>query len=138
MRSIAEFDFFAGGQPAVRGAAFAYGESGYFATYAPITPERRDLYFQSIAKIASDLRTTAVSQRELDFARRRQADVRFGSSTWADNLLLAQTNPVYLERLRADIAGYPEITTGDIRRVAQKYLVDAELRKIILVGEPAR
>jgi zinc protease len=138
MRRVPEFNPITGGQSATRGGAFAYGPFGYFATYAPITPERRDLYFQSIAKIASDLRAVAVSERELDVARRRQADAIFGNATWADNLLMAQANPAYWDRLRADVSGYPEITAQDIRRVAQKYLTDAELRKIVLAAEPAR
>jgi len=93
---------------------------------ADISPSQESLFFEEIAKISLDLKSTPVSQEELDRAQKpRIANLATSMSLngfWMHWLNLSQRDPRRLEFARHAMTDLKSIEPKDVQAAAEEFL----------------
>jgi zinc protease len=112
---------------------------GYVSISADVPPSKIPNVYAAIAKVAADLKSTAVTPAELERARLPWVDDRKHAletnQYWLGSLSGAQVDPRLLEYIRSTIPDLMQVTPADVQHAAQTYLSDDKTLKIIVVPE---
>jgi zinc protease len=112
---------------------------GYVSISANVPPSKIPNVYAAIAKVAADLKSTAVTPTELERARLPWVDDRKHAletnQYWVGSLSGAQEDPRMLEYIRSTLPDLLQVTPADIQRAAQTYLADNKALKIVVVPE---
>jgi zinc protease len=119
-------------------SAFSYtpGDPGLLGADATVDPKKRDAAEQLILRIVSEIRQSGVTAEELTKAKKISLShhldslttMRGQASDIGSNWLLTRN----LNFSRDYLAAVQEVTLDDVRRVAEKYLVDQNLTVVSL------
>jgi zinc protease len=97
-------------------------------------PQKLDGFFTDVAKIAADLRTTPVSDDELERAKKPAVEALEKAvqtnEYWLNGLAGAQADPRRLTILRSAEAGLERVSAADVEKAAQTYLIDDKAWKL--------
>jgi zinc protease len=112
---------------------------GFLQAAVGTDPANSDIVKAEILKIAQSLRNAPPSNDELlrvrkPISERYAAQIRRNDG-WAGLILFAQTKPDRLDRRRQRDAVLASITTADIQKAAQQYLLDDKALEIRVVSE---
>ena len=112
---------------------------GYVSVSANVPPVKIPNVYAAIAKVAADLKATAVSPAELERVRLPWVDDRKHAmetnAYWLDGLGGAQDDPRIAEYIRTTFPDLLRVTPADVQRAAQIYLSDEKALKITVVPE---
>jgi zinc protease len=114
---------------------------GYLYAYVETPPNKIDTFFADMEKIVSDIRANGVTADELE--RSRAPKVEAGKAKlsnndqWLSNIMLAQTEPRFLDILRYRVRYYQEVTSADIQKAAQAYLDSKKAFRMVVLPESA-
>ena len=113
---------------------------GYIAAFAEIPPEKSKLFFDTVERIAADLRDHGPSQEYFERAHKPAVDALEKAvdtnNFWAATLVGAQTDERRLAYIRDLMPQLEAVTPADVQRVAQKYLRDDRAWKLIIEPKP--
>jgi zinc protease len=106
-----------------------------------ISSDAMPMFFDTVEKIAKDLREKDVTQDELDRAvRPAKENLKRGMQTnqyWASVLMGIQLEPRRVEDLRRQASVYDKVTPASVRKSAQTWLVPAKAWKTTVVPDAA-
>ena len=112
---------------------------GYVAASAEVPPEKLEGFFSDVAKIAADLRAEAPSPDELERAKKPRVDrierQRVTNQFWLRELSGAQTDPRRLDFIRQIIPGTERVTTAEVKRAAENFLIPDKAWKLVVRPE---
>lgn len=115
---------------------------GYIAAFAEIPPGKSQLFFDTVQKIAADLRDHGPDPDYLERARKPAIDAlekaQLTNNFWAGSLSGAQFDERRLAYLRQLLPQTRAVTAADVQRVAQKYLRDDMAWKLVIAPRPAQ
>jgi zinc protease len=104
------------------------GSSNAFVALADISPDKADVFFDEVTKLAGEMRSTPVSQEELDRAvKPRVARLQASLPTdafWGHWLDLSQRDPRRLVFAKNALSYLKSVTPEDIQVAAVTYLKD--------------
>ena len=113
---------------------------GYLEAFAEIPPEKTPLFFETMARVVADLREQGPTEDELQRAKLPSVAAATRSlqtnGFWAANLAGAQFDDRHLGLIRTSVSGIENVTTADVQRIAQRYLVDEKAWKMVIVPKP--
>jgi zinc protease len=122
-------------------ASTVFPHYGYIEAEMEAPPQKLDGFFTDVAKIAADLRTTPVSDDELERAKKPAIEgLEKATATneyWLNGLAGAQTDPRRLAILRSAEAGLARVSAADIEKAAQTYLIDDKAWKLEIKPQAA-
>jgi len=109
-------------------ASTVFPHYGYIEAEMEAPPPKLDGFFTDVAKIAADLRTTPVSDDELERAKKPAIEALekaiATNEYWLNGLAGAQTDARRLAILRSAQAGLERVSAADVEKAAQTYLLD--------------
>ncbi len=109
-------------------ASTVFPHYGYISAEMEAPPEKLDGFFADVDKIAADLRTTPVTDDELQRAKKPALEALEKATAtneyWLNGLAGAQTDPRRLDMLRSAEAGLERVSAADVEKAAQAYLRD--------------
>ncbi|MBC7669146.1 MAG: insulinase family protein [Gemmatimonadaceae bacterium] len=109
-------------------ASVVFDHWGYLAVSVEVPPEKIDGVIASIHQIAADLRDKAVSDDELDRAKKPRIDqiekARETNEYWLGVLSGAQADPRLLDSTRSVISGLQRVSVADVQKAAKDFLGD--------------
>jgi zinc protease len=114
---------------------------GYVYALAEVPPAKVQLFFDTVTKIAADMRDKDVTPDELERARQPRVELfTKGQQTngyWLNALIGVQTDPRKLEVIRSTIPDLKHVTIGDVRRAARTFLTDSKAWRMVVLPQPA-
>ena len=114
---------------------------GYVYAMAEVPPAKTQLFFDTVQKITTDLRTKLVTADELRRARQPRVELfTKGQQTngyWLNALLGVQTDPRKLDVIRSTIPDLKHVTAIDVRAAAQSVFADDKAWRLVILPEPA-
>ncbi len=118
-----------------------YPGYGYVSATVEIPPAKIAGFYDTVDKIAADLRVNDVGADELKRATLPRIEAlgkAFQTNEfWLGNLAGAQTDPRRLDAIGSQIPQLQSITAADVRRAAQTYLVPGKEWKFEVLPTPA-
>jgi zinc protease len=109
-------------------ASTVFPHYGYISAEMEAPPAKLDGFFADVDKIAADLRTTPVSDDELQRAKQPALEALEKATAtneyWLNGLGGAQADPRRLDILRSAEAGLQRVSAADVEKAAQAYLRD--------------
>ena len=128
--------------PQASAASSAYFPGyGYMFGVVETPPEKIPGFFKDAEKIASDMAKTGVTADELERARKpvleRDDKARQTNGYWLRALTDAQSDPRRLELLRNYASDLNSVTTDEIQKAAQRFLVDTKAWRLEITPKPA-
>lgn len=121
---------------AIGQASTTFRGYGYLLALADVPPPKSSLFYDSIAKIAQDLKATPVSTDELDRARNpaitKLEQARQTNGYWIGALSEAQLEPRFLDLARQSLERLKAVTPADIQQAANTYLLDDTEWKLLV------
>jgi zinc protease len=121
-------------------ASLTFPGYGYIAAYAEIPPAKSQLFYDTVAKITADLRTTPPSTDEFERARRPELEglerAEQTNGFWMSGLIGTQTDERRLMLIRQAKPRLERVTPADVQRAAAKYLADQKAWKLVIVPKP--
>ncbi len=119
----------------------AFPGYGFVYAFAEVPPAKTQLFFDTVSKIAADLRNKDVTPDELERARGPRVELfTKGQQTnayWLSALIGAQTDPRKLEIIRSTIPDLKHVTIADVRKAAQTYFTDDKAWRLVVLPQPA-
>ncbi|MDE2475020.1 MAG: insulinase family protein, partial [Alphaproteobacteria bacterium] len=113
---------------------------GYIAAFAEIPPDKSQLFFDTVQRIAADLRDHGPSQEYFERAHKPAVDALEKAvetnNFWASSLIGAQSDERRLTYIRDLMPQLKAVTPADVQRVARKYLRDDRAWKLIIEPKP--
>lgn len=113
---------------------------GYIAAFAEIPPDKSQLFFDTVQRIAADLRDHGPSQEYFERAHKPAVDAMEKAvetnNFWASSLIGAQSDERRLTYIRDLMPQLQAVTPADVQRVARKYLRDDRAWKLIIEPKP--
>ena len=113
---------------------------GYIAAYAEIPPDKTQLFFDTVQKIAADLRDNGPTPEDLERARKPAIDslekALETNNFWLSSLAGSQTDERRLKLVREAMPQLQAVTAADVQRVARKYLQDDHAWKLVIEPKP--
>jgi zinc protease len=114
---------------------------GYVYALAEVPPAKVQLFFDTVTKIAADMRAKDVTPDELERARQPRVELftkgQQTNSYWLNALIGVQTDPRKLEVIRSTIPDLKHVTIADVRRAAQTFLTDDKAWRMVVLPQPA-
>jgi zinc protease len=111
-----------------------FPDFGYFLAAADVPPAKSQLFYDVVAKIVADLKSTPIGDDELARARNpavvKLVQMMQGNSYWAGMLAQAQSEPRFLDLLRQGPGNLMAVSSADIQAAANRYLVDDSAFKV--------
>jgi zinc protease len=121
-------------------ASMTFPGYGYIAAFAEIPPQKTQLFFDAVDKVAADLAEHGPSADEFERARKPELDALDKAvetnAYWGGFLSGAQTDERRLQVIRDAKPGLQQVTPADVQRVAAKYLTSAKAWKLLVVPKP--
>jgi zinc protease len=121
-------------------ASLTFPGYGYIGAYAEIPPDKAHLFYETVAKVAADLREKGPTADEFERARKPELDslerAVQTNGFWSSFLAGAQTDERRLDLIRQARPRLEQVTAADVQRVAQKYLTDAKAWKLVVTPRP--
>ncbi len=121
-------------------ASLTFPGYGYIGAYAEIPPDKAQLFYDTVAKVTTDLREKGPTADEFERARKPEFDSLERSvetnGFWSSFLSGAQADERRLELIRQARPRLEQVTVADVQRVAQKYLTDAKAWKLVVTPKP--
>jgi zinc protease len=115
-------------------ASTVFPHYGYIEAEMEAPPPKLDGFFTDVAKIAADLRTTPVTDDELERAKKPAIEALekaiATNEYWLNGLAGAQSDPRRLAILRSAQAGLERVSAADVETAAQTWLVDDKAWKL--------
>lgn len=112
---------------------------GYISATSQLTPDNVDRFYNVADLIATDLREKPVSEDELkrvvEPLRQLIARASSGNSFWMSQLEGATLKPQKFIALRSLLSDYTVITPDEVQALAQKYLLDSNEWKLVVLPE---
>ncbi len=113
---------------------------GYIAGFAEIPPDKSQLFFDTVQKIAADLRDNGPTEEDLERARKPALDALEKAvetnNFWIGALAGAQGDERRLKLVREAMPQLEAVTAADVQRVARKYLLDDKAWKLVIKPKP--
>ena len=113
---------------------------GYIAAFAEIPPEKSQLFFDTVERIAADLRENGPSQEYFERARKPAIEAMQKAvdtnNFWAGLLVGAQSDQRRLTYIRTMLPQLQAVNAADVQRVARKYLAADKAWKLIIEPKP--
>jgi zinc protease len=110
---------------------------GFVSTAIEAQAEKLQPFFADVAKIAADLRSTPVTQDELDRAKKPALEAlekrKETNEFWLGQLSGAQAERRKLDAIRTASSGIQRVTAADIQAAARQYLRDDKAWKVVVV-----
>lgn len=107
-------------------ASTVFPHYGYISAEMEAPPDKLDGFFVDVDKIAADLRTTPVTDDELQRAKKPALEALEKATAtneyWLNGLAGAQADPRRLDILRSAEAGLERVSAADVQKAAQTYL----------------
>ena len=117
-------------------ASLTFPGYGYIGAYAEIPPDKAQLFYDTVAKVAADLREKGPTADEFERARKPELDslerAVETNGFWSSFLAGAQADERRLNLIRQARPRLEQVTAADVQRVAQKYLTDAKAWKLVV------
>ena len=115
---------------------------GFIAATIEAPPDKLPGFFDDVARIAADLRSTDVDADELARAKAPRIEAlqraQLTNGYWLTELSGAQADPRRLDATREIVPGTRQVTADDVRRAAQAWLKpDAAFRLIVVPDKTA-
>jgi zinc protease len=111
-----------------------FADFGYFLAAADVPPSKSPLFYDVVSKIASDLKTTTISDDELTRARNpavvKLVQQQQSNTYWAGMLAQSQSEPRFLDLLRHGPANLLAVSIADVQTAAGRYLIDDNAFKV--------
>ncbi len=121
-------------------ASLTFPGYGYIGAYAEIPPDKAQLFYDTVAKVATDLREKGPTADEFERARKPELDslerAVETNGFWSSFLAGAQADERRLDLIRQARPRLEQVTVADVQRVAQKYLTDAKAWKLVVSPGP--
>ena len=109
---------------------------GYIAAFAEIPPGKSQLFFDTVQKIAADLRDNGPTEEDLERARKPALDALEKAvetnNFWIGALSGAQGDERRLKLVREAMPQLEAVTAADVQRVARRYLLDERAWKLVI------
>ncbi len=116
-----------------------FESGGYISATSQLTPDNVDRFYNVANLIATDLREKPVSEDELkrvvEPLRQLIARASSGNSFWMSQLEGATLRPEKFTALRTLLSDYTVITPNEVQALAQKYLLDQNEWKLVVLPE---
>jgi zinc protease len=113
---------------------------GYIAAFAEIPPDKEKLFFDTVQKIAADLRDKGPTPEDLERARKPAIDslekAIETNNFWLSSLAGSQGDERRLKLVREAMPKLEAVTAADVQRVARKYLLDDRAWKLVIEPKP--
>ena len=121
-------------------ASLTFPGYGYIGAYAEIPPDKSQFFYDTVAKVAADLKEKGPTADEFERSRKPEFDslerAVETNGFWSSFLAGAQTDERRLELIRQARPKLERVTAADVQRVAQKYLTDAKAWKLVVIPKP--
>ena len=115
---------------------------GYIEAQGTVAPDKDQVFYDAVMKIAGDLSRHAVSKDELDRARnplvQYMNDVNKNNEDWQDTLAGLYGNDTLWNYRVHQYAGFMAITPDDIQRLAKQYLVPDKALRARAIPKPVQ
>jgi zinc protease len=126
---------------AVLGASKIAPGYGFLVTAAELPTAKMPLFFSTTESIVADLRAHAISDDELERARKPQVEQVLAQQQtngyWASVLLGAQRDARRVNIVRSSVAELKKVTAADIQQAAKAFLADGKAWKLEIRAQPA-
>jgi zinc protease len=114
---------------------------GYISANVEVPPQKIDMFYATVAKIAADLRDKGPTADELQRAKAPRIDAlekaRLTNQYWLSELSGAQADPRRLDFIRQLIPGTERVSAADVQRAAQTFLDDKKAWKLVVKSQSA-
>jgi zinc protease len=105
--------------------------------FAEVPPDKTDLFFQVVAKIADDLKAGEVSPDELERGRRPRVELftqnQQNNGYWLGSLSNAQSETHKLDLIRTTIPDLRHVTAAGVHQAALDWLSDDRAFKMVVM-----
>ncbi len=120
----------------------SYPGYGLMAALSELPPDKVSLFYDTVARIAADLRNRPVSPDELERARgpvvARLSQAERTNDYWTGVLSQAQVDPRMLDRVRTRITMIQAVTADDVQAAARAFLKEGSAWKVVVLPEPGK
>jgi len=107
---------------------------GYIYAFAEAPPNKEALFYDTVARITTDLKQHPLSPDELERARQPRVELftraRQTNGYWLASLDGVQRDPRRLDVVRSTIPALKAVTAANVQKMAQTYLDDAHIWKL--------
>src|SRR6185503_13088910 len=121
-------------------ASLTFPAYGYIGAYAEIPPDKAQLFYDTVAKVTTDLKEKGPTADEFERARKPELDslerAVETNGFWSSFLAGAQTDERRLRLIREARPRLERVTAADVQRVARKYLTDERAWKLVVKPQP--
>jgi zinc protease len=121
-------------------ASLTFPGYGYIGAYAEIPPDKSQLFYDTVAKVTTDLKEKGPTADEFERARKPEFDslerAVETNGFWSSFLSGAQTDERRLDLIRQARPRLETVTAADVQRVARKYLTDDKAWKLVVTPKP--
>ena len=121
-------------------ASLTFPTYGYIGAYAEIPPEKAQLFYDTVAKVTTDLKERGPTADEFERARKPELDslerAVETNGFWSSFLAGAQADERRLQLIRQARPRLERVTAADVQRVARKYLTDEKAWKLVVKPQP--
>jgi zinc protease len=112
---------------------------GYLTAFAETPTTKLPLFYDTLAKIAADLKAEPVAADELERARAPRIEqivqAQQTNAYWLGQIAEAQVDPRTFDTIRTTIPDLKRVTAADVQAVARAYLKDDTAWKLTVLPE---
>src|SRR6185295_3402418 len=117
-------------------ASLTFPGYGYIGAYAELPPDKTQLFYDTVAEVAADLREHGPTADEFERARKPELDslerAIETNAFWRSYLTGVQSDERRLDLVREAKSRLEQVTPADVQRVSQKYLRDDRAWKLVV------
>jgi len=113
---------------------------GFLLAYAEVPLTKISLFYDTLARVVTDLAANPVSADELERARgpwvQQREQEQKTNAYWLNQIATAQIDPRNLDAIRTTIPELNQVTAADVQHVARTYLKDETAWKLEILPQP--